>query len=252
MSTLGTLEKGVQILTLFTEATPRLSIEEISTKLGLPRSTVYRYISTLKKYRFISEDSHPGYYRLGEGILTLARTVARSSMQEIALPFMEKLREVYGETVILSALRNNQGMCLEKVDARHALRVSHERGAIFPLHAGASGKVLLAYLPPADQERIIQTQGLPRFTTTTITDPDQLREELARIKAQGYAESDGEVTPGTYGIGAPIHGRGDRIIAALSIAAPKQRLQGRKRKQMIRVVMETAARISAAVQAQEI
>ncbi len=252
MSTLSTLEKCVQILTLFTETTPRLSVEEISTRLGIPKSTVYRYLSALKKHRLIAEDTRPGFYCLGDGILPLARAVARSSVQEIALPFMEQLREDYGETVILSALRSDQGVCLEKVEGTHALRVSHDRGAIFPLHAGASGKVLLAYLPSADQARIIRVQGLPRFTKTTITDPDLLRKELGRIRSQGYAESDGEVTEGTYGIGAPIYGRGGKIVAALSVAAPKQRLQGRKREQMVRVVVDTARRISEAVQAQDV
>ncbi len=252
MSTLSTLEKCVQILTLFTETTPRLSVEEISARLGIPKSTVYRYISALKKHRLISEDTRPGFYCLGDGILPLARAVARSSVQEIALPFMEQLQRDYGETVILSALRNDQGVCLEKVEGTHALRVSHDRGAIFPLHAGASGKVLLAYLPPDDQARIIRTQGLPRFTRTTITDPNLLQEELALIRLQGYAESDGEVTEGTYGIGAPIYGRGNKIVAALSVAAPKQRLQGRKRERMVRVVVDTAKRISEAVQAQDV
>ncbi len=252
MSTLSTLEKCVQILTLFTETTPRLSIEEISSRLGLPRSTVYRYISTLKKYQLIADDVHPGVYRLGEWIFTLARAVTRSSVQEIALPFMEELQRKYGETVILSALRNDRGVCLEKVEGTHALRVSHDRGAIFPLHAGASGKVLLAYLPSEDQARIIHTQGLPRFTKTTITNPDRLMAELARIQAQGYAESNGEVTAGTYGIGAPIFDRRGKVVAAISVAAPVQRLQGRKQTQIIRVVTETAAQISAAVQAQDV
>ena len=251
-STLNTLEKCVQILTLFTEATPRLSIEEISNRLGLPRSTVYRYIATLKKYQLVADDIQPGVYRLGEWIFTLARAVARSSVQEIALPFMEELQRKYGETVILSALRTDRGVCLEKVEGTHALRVSHDRGAIFPLHAGASGKVLLAYMSPADQARIIHSQGLPRFTKTTITDPDRLAAELARIRNQGYAESNGEVTAGTYGIGAPIFDRRGKVIAALSVAAPAQRLQGRNRTRMIHVVTETAARISDAVQARDV
>ena len=252
MSTLSTLEKCVQILTLFTEATPKLRVDEISSRLGIPKSTVYRYLSVLKKHRLVSEDTLPGVYRLGEGILSLARAVTRSSLQEIALPFMEKLQRDYGETVILSALRNDQGVCLEKVEGTHALRVSHDRGAIFPLHAGASGKALLAYLPREDRERIIREQGLPRFTKTTITDPNLLRKELARIRSQGYAESDGEVTEGTYGIGAPIYGRGGKIVAALSVAAPRQRLQGRNKEQIVRVVVEMAREISEEVQAQEI
>jgi len=252
MSTLSTLERCVQILTLFDDATPRLSVEEISARLGLPKSTVYRYVSALKKHRLISEDSRPGTYRLGTRILTLARGVVRSSVQKLALPFMERLRERYGETVILSGLRNNQGVCLEKVEGTHALRVSHDRGAIFPLHAGASGKVLLAYLPAGDQERIINSQELTRFTKTTITDPKRLREELRRIRAQGYAESDGEVTEGTYGIGAPILGRGGRIIAALSISAPKQRLQGEKKEKIVNAVVGTAEKITQEVQGQDI
>ena len=77
MSTLSTLEKCVQILNLFTEAAPRLSVDDISARLGIPKSTVYRYLTALKKHRLIAEDSHPGIYRLGEGLLVLARGVVK-------------------------------------------------------------------------------------------------------------------------------------------------------------------------------
>jgi len=244
-----TLEKCVRILTLFGELNPSLSVADIASRLSLPKSTAYRYISALKVHGLIEEDTKEGDYRLGAKILELARSISGRPLQQIALPLMERLSDKTGETVILSSLRKQEGVCLEKVEGHHALRVSHERGATFPLHAGASGKVLLAYLDPKEQDEIIKRVGLTKFSKTTITNPHLLKDELASIKEQGFAKSDGEVIQGTYGIGAPIFSPSRNAIAALSISAPSYRLEGKKRKRTIQLVVTAAKEITNVLEA---
>jgi DNA-binding IclR family transcriptional regulator len=239
----NTLEKCVRILTLFGEGRPVLAVTEIARLLDLPKSTAYRYVSALKEYGLVEEDARSGGYRLGGKLLELAGTVRRHGLLEIALPVMERLSLETGETVILAGLHQTKGICLERVEGHHALRVSHERGAVFPLHAGTSGKVLLAYLPPAEQEPII-AEGLPRFSETTITDPRKLQAELERIRRQGYAESNGEVIPHTYGLGAPIFASNGRIQAALTVSAPVERLNEKGKKTMVRRIVDAAAEIT--------
>lgn len=185
-------------------------------------------------------------------ILNLARNVPRRRLQDIAIPFMQRLAAETGEAICLSTLHDSQGVCVERVEAQHTLRVSHELGAIFPLHAGASGKVLLAFLDRQEQEAVIDKLGLPRFSKTTITDRRALLAELAQIREQGYALSDGEVIPGTFGIGAPVVSRTSQIVAALSLSAPTHRLKIRKQDAVIELVVETARRISTRLQSQEI
>jgi DNA-binding IclR family transcriptional regulator len=221
-----------------------MNISEISARLNIPLSTVYRYTSELKRHRLLEQDKNSGTYRLGTRLLELASGVAKSGLRDAALPLMEQLSRKTGETVILSGLSGHKGICLEKVEGHHALRVSWERGAIFPLHAGSSGKVLMAYLSKDEQDEIIEQVDLTKFSETTITDRSRLKRELRRIKTQGYGESDGEVISGTYGIGAPILSLTGRIIAVLSVSAPTQRLQGDECQRMIQLVAKTARDIS--------
>ncbi len=191
-------------------------------------------------------------YHLGEMILSLARNVPKKRLQDIAIPFMHELSAQTGEAMCLSTLHDNQGVCIERVEAHHSLRVSHDLGSIFPLHAGTSGKILMAYLDREEQKRIIADMGLPRFSEATITDPDKLIKELARIRKQGYALSNGEVIPGTYGIGAPVMSRTGKAVAALSISAPIQRMEKTRQQQVIALVVNTARKITNRFQSQEI
>ncbi len=191
-------------------------------------------------------------YHLGEMILSLARNVPKKRLQDIAIPFMHELSAQTGEAMCLSTLHDNQGVCIERVEAHHSLRVSHELGAIFPLHAGTSGKILMAYLDREEQERIIANMGLALFSEATITDPDELFKELAKIRKLGYALSNGEVIPGTYGIGAPIMSRKGKAVAALSISAPIQRMEEARRRKTIALVVSAAKKITTEFQSQEI
>jgi len=244
MTTLSTLEKCVRILTLFREVNPALTVSDVAARLGLPKSTAYRYIASLKQHQFIEEDENTGNYRLGQMVLELARSISRKGPQEIALPFMERLSRQTGESIILAGLRKHEGICLEKVEGHHALRVTHEQGAVFPLHAGATGKVLMAHLSREEQDEIIEHRGLPRFSETTITDPVLLRIELGRIKKKGFAVSDGETIPNTYGIAAPIFTRSGKIVAALGVSVPSHRLEGAKRRAMIKLITTAAREIT--------
>ena len=249
MSTLTTLEKCVNILSLFAPATPTLNVYDIAERLDLPKSTVYRYLSALKHHELLQEDTTPGYYRLGGKVIELARSALVASLEDIARPFMERLSRQTGETIVLAGLRHHEGVCLEKVEGRHALRVTHERGATFPLHAGATGKVLMAHLGQVEQKAIIDDVGLPRFSETTITDKQQLESRLNQIKEQGFAESDGETIVGSYSVAAPIFGRTGRIVASLSVSAPRQRIDKTTRETMIVLIVDAAHEITGRVAA---
>ncbi len=249
---MNTLDKFVNILTLFTEGTHVISVPEIAMSLKLPASTAYRYVSALKRAGLIEEVAGTNGYSLGIKILELARAVPKKTLQQISISTMTQLANKTGETIILCGLRGHDGVCLEKVEGNHVLRVSHQRGATFPLHSGASGKILLAYLDASECDEIIDRIEFTKFSKTTIIDPRKLKEELRRIRAQGYAESDGEVIRGTYGIGAPILSQSGKALAALSVSAPLHRLEGKKREQTIKLVVTAARRITEGLLIQEV
>ena len=244
MAEVRTLKKGLKILSLFDKDRPVMSIPEIAARADLSEITVYRYVATLKSEGLIEDDSKPGYYRLGLKILKLAQAVKQRSVINISLPVMEKLSNQTGETVILAGLHEQKGVCLDKVEGRHILRVSFDRGATFHLHAGATGKVLMAYLDEEEQDLIIKEIGLPQFTENTITDPKKLKAELKRIRENGFAVSDGEVHRGVRAIAAPIFNGQGRIIADLSVGAPIHRLEGVKIKRMVQLIVNMARQIT--------
>ncbi|MEW5825591.1 MAG: IclR family transcriptional regulator [Candidatus Bipolaricaulota bacterium] len=241
---MNTLEKCVRILTLFTETTPVLGVAEIAERLELPRSTAYRYISALKAHRFVEEVPGSAGYRLGGRILEMAATMARKPLREVALPHMERIARETGETVLLCGLRGHVGVCLEKVDGTHALRVSYELGDTYPLHAAATGKAILAFLEPSEQKAVIREVGLPRLTATTITSESRLDKELARIRVAGVAESDGESIAGTHGIAAPIVSPSGRVMGSIGISVPHLRAQEKNRERLARLVIDAARAIS--------
>lgn len=248
---MNTLEKCMRILELFSDTSPVLHVGEIARILDLPRSTAYRYVSALREHGLIEEAPGGNGYRLGPRILELAASMSRKPLRELALPYMERVVREMGETVILCGLRGHVGVCLEKVDGHHALRVSFELGETYPLHAAATGKAIFAFLEPRIQEEIIADVGLPRFTATTITAESKLRQELARIRRLGFAESDGEAIEGTRGIAVPIFSPHRQVLASLGVSAPVHRVKGERRKRLMGLLIDAGRRITRELSALE-
>jgi len=127
------------------------------------------------------------------------------------------------ESVSLMRLMNRKVVCVETIEGQYSLRVSMQQGRIQPLHAGASSRVLLAYLPEEDWEKYLEFP-LQRYTDTTITDYDSLRANLYEVRRTGYAVSDGEIEIGPKAIAVPLMKNRSEVIAALSIEAPRTRM----------------------------
>ena len=239
-------------MALFSEASPTLTVGEIADRLHLPRSTAYRYVGALRAHRLLETAPDGDGFRLGTMILELAATMSRKPLREVAYPFLEQIAHETGETVNLCGLRDHVGVCLEKVDGTHALRVAHELGDTYPLHAGATGKAIYAFLDPDEQRAILEDIGLPRITDTTITRISDLRAELKRIRANGYSESRGESLEGTHGIAAPIFSPTGRVIASIGASVPRHRAVGQNRERIIGLVLEAAQSITEGLNAQEV
>jgi DNA-binding IclR family transcriptional regulator len=189
-------------------------------------------------------------YRLGWKLVELAgRLLARSGLRELAAPFLEQLADRTGEIVHLSVLDRGQIVYLDKRGRSQPLTVSTSIGGRSPAHASAMGKVLLAGLPAREAERQLGGRPLRRFTPTTVTDRRQLERELAAIRRQGYALDDQETFPGIRCVAAPLQDGGGRVLAAISVTAPAQRMGAQRQAQIRRLVMNAAARISERIRA---
>ena len=242
---INSLEKGLGILSCFDLRNNALSAQAISESLNIPLSTTYRYLETLEGKDFLSRNGVTRTYHLGLKLLKLGDIVSsQMKLDEIVLPHMKSLSSLSGETVLLSALNGWEAICLEKVEPQKLIKLSLERGRGFPLYAGASSKVLLAYQKNSYINSFLKKVPLVGITQNTITDPAQLRKELKTIRKQGHSFSDQEADPGARAIGAPIFDHRGKIVASLSIAGPRDRINEKNMVRLIRLLKETVAKIS--------
>lgn len=219
------LQKALDILLLFQAGNDPLSIEDISSKLDIPKSTVYRHVRVLTDKGFL-ERSDPAHYQLGLTFIVLSR-LAHESTRDIrlaALPAMQEIAHTTGESVSLMRVFGHQVICIENIEGTHALRVRIDPGRTQPLHAGASSKILLAYIFKDDDWHNIFQFPLVRYTPQTITEAGVLLDEVAAIRERGYAVSEGEVDEGGRAVAVPLRNRRGDVIAALSIEAPAIRM----------------------------
>ena len=239
------LQKGLEILCCFGLDRPTLSAQAISKELNIPLSTTYRYVQSLEEKQFLIKSPGTKKYGLGFMLFQLGNIAAsQTKLVQVVMPHMETLASLSGETVFLTVLSGRRTVCLERIEAQKAIRMSLERGSSLPLHAGASSKILLAYQENSFVESMVREVGLERFTPNTITDLERLKEELEAIRRRGFAFSDQEVDLGAKAISAPILDQKGRIIAGLSVAGPSERINERSMQQLCELVKGYAQRIS--------
>ena len=241
------LEKSLDLLYSFEAHHPERSLFQISRNLGFPPSTVRRLLKVMMSRRLIQQDGTTKLYRLGPGLFYLA-AVAREGLEirNIAYPILERLRDLTGENAVLHELRDGKRVCIERVESKEVLRDTLRVGDQFPAHAGASGKVLLAYLPLEELGRYLKaSHGLKALTPRTITEPKKLAAELARVKKRGFAFSCGErVMDGLCAISAPIFDSEGQVPFSLTITLTPFRLQAKGRAKLIELVKKYAHEIS--------
>ncbi len=238
-----TADRTIQLLLLYDDSHPVLSALEVAAKLGMSRSTTYRYLQSLRSAGLLEEDA--AGFRLGPRILQLARIARRGlGLSEISIPVMRRLAQETGETTLLTRSIGNQVVCLEREESDQHLRLSYERGQLLPAHAGASALVLLAWLAPEKLDALLGDGPLERFTEATTTDSQVLRARLAEIRHNGYAVTFGERDPGVVGIAAPLRGGDGSVVAGLTVVMPQYRLDGNRLRATIDTVMAAAAEIS--------
>jgi DNA-binding IclR family transcriptional regulator len=155
-----------------------------------------------------------------------------------------------GETALLTVYHAKEVVCVEKVESSHSVRLALDVGTRRPPHAGASSKILMAYLPDEEVQRIVRDEGLPKLCNNTITDKDELDAELTRIREQGYAQSVEETDLDAWGVATPIRGWDGEVVAAIGVAGPTSRFGEELARQYVSCCEEASRRISSALFAQ--
>lgn len=236
------LARGIEILTLMTDGGEQsYGVRELAGRLGVSASTAHRLLSDLEELGMVSH-APAGSYRLGMEFLRLAWTAStRFPLRDAASDVLADLTARSGESSFFGLYneQRRQMMFAVSVESSHPLRYTVPQGVWLPLHAGASGLAILAFLP-AEVQAEIACGGLHALTERTLVDAGQLAERLARVRRDGYAISHGERINGAIAIAAPVTGPADAVIGDIGITIPESRFNAATTSELVALVKQSA------------
>jgi DNA-binding IclR family transcriptional regulator len=241
---LSSVANALRLTKAFSEQEYEMGISALAARLGLAKSTVHRLATTLVEYDMLEQNRESGKYRLGLAFFELG-TLVRRKMDTAteAQGEIHALADSSGETVQLAILDHLTVLYIRIRESRQAVRLSSGLGSRAPAHCTGVGKALLAFQPAEVVQQVIDA-GLKRHTVNTITEPEALRTELASIRARGYAIDDEEIEVGLRCVAAPIRDHSGQVVAAISVAAPVQRMSKKTVQTTIPSVVAAAENIS--------
>jgi len=240
------LEKALRVLDLFTPEAPSWTVTEVARELDLPTATAHRILRALEARGYLMR-SQAGY-GLGLAAVHLGqRARASIDLRWQLRAVLRELAQSTHETALLTVRdeRTQGSLCIDRIETTQSLRLSIDIGRVTPIHAGASAKAMLAFLGDAIIGEVL-AQPLERLGPGTITDAQQLRSELARIRRRGWATSYEENNEGAWGMAAPVL-VGDRVIASVGFAAPTARYSKATEQSMAKLVLSAARDAEAAL-----
>jgi IclR family transcriptional regulator, KDG regulon repressor len=238
------VQKAVRVLGLLSEK-PGLTISQISQTLSLPKSSTHDILVTLEAEDIIYKETTTAGYHLGMRLFELGnRALGDLEIRKISTQFLQNLNAELDETVHLTVVDNDEVLYIECFESTKRLRTYSVIGVRAPLHNTAVGKAIMAFLPDEEIDRIVADKGLEKSTEQTITDPQELKKELAATVRRGYSIDNSEHEDGIRCVGAPIRSHTGAVIGAISVSGPTQRVTMGKVPQMAIMVARTANEIS--------
>jgi len=242
------LHRAIAILDCFGISQPELGVREIARQLELHPSTVGRMLTTMTSLGILTQDRESHRYRMGSKVLSWSAVyMSNLDLRADARPYMDELYKATRETVSLYLLDGSTRVCIERLESPQTVRMVARVGERMPLYAGASGKVLLAFLPPEKRDDILRNVQLDRLTEKTIINMQALKDELSLIQKRGYAVSQGERVEGASSVAAPIFDAGNRVLAAINISGPTTRFTKPKLQTYAELVVRASSRLSVAM-----
>lgn len=241
---LSSVTSALQLLKVFSVEQAELGISALAKELGVAKSTAHRLAVTLATEGFLEQNPENGRYRLGLALFELGTLVRRRmDVSTLGLPLLGALRDTTQEAIHLAVLAQNDIVYLYNLESSQAVGTRSYLGMRKPAFCTSEGRVLLAFGPP-DQAAGALKGGVAR-TPNTVTDPKALARLLEEVRQSGYAVDDEESEVGMRGLAAPVRDATGRVIAAVGLSAPMQRLPKKDLRRLVPQVVATADGISA-------
>ncbi len=243
------LARGLSVLSSFSQERPVLSLTDISQHLQLNKTTTFRLLSTLESLGYLQRDPQTKLYRPALEVLRLGFVVLNSlEVRQMAAPYLRQLVDEVKETVNLAVLDDHEVIYIDRVGSKHMVDVYRPIGSRLPAYCTATGKALLAFLPPEQVAEVLAAITWVSYTKNTIVTPEALKENLALVRERGFSDNNGEMVLELRSVAAPIRQIDGHVLAAINILGPSHRVSYEKLiGELGPKVVETAGQISEAL-----
>jgi DNA-binding IclR family transcriptional regulator len=242
---LSSVAMAVRLLKSFSEGEAEIGVTTLSRRLGVAKSTVYRLASTLVSEGLLEQNPETERYRLGMALFGLGALVRqRMNVATDARPFLFHLREATGETVHLAILEGAEIVFVLNLESNQAIRMRADLGARKPAFCTAEGRAMLAFQPKDVVDEVLRQGFVPR-TPKTIVNERAIRKAIDEARTQGFAIEDEQSELGMRSVAAPIRNANGRVIAAIGLAGPMQRISNEALASFAPLVADAARTISA-------
>lgn len=219
------VDRALSILEVLADYSKGLGVTEISDKVGLHKSTVYRLLSTLLYKSYVMQDHETNKYKLTMKLFELGNKKTKDmNILTASKPYTKELMEKVNEVIHLVIREGNNTVYIDKVEADNTIRMASTIGTRSPLYSTSVGKVILAHLTDEEVEAIWNNSNIVKRTENTITNLEEMKKELKKVKQQGYAIDNEENEIGVRCVGSPLFNRFGDIEGAISISGPTIRV----------------------------
>ena len=242
---LSSVTSALLVMKAFSAEEAEIGISSLAKRLGLAKSTVHRLAVTLAAEGFLEQNPDTGRYRLGLSLFTLgALARRRMDVSNVSRPLLGVLRDKYQEATTLAILSGPSIMFLHNLESGQAIGTRAHIGDLKPAYCTAEGRVLLAFSPPPVLAAVLAEPREQR-TSKTLVEAKALQQLLDEVRQAGYAIDDEESEEGMRCLAAPVRDISGKVVAAVGLAGPTQRLTKKDLRAMAPEVVATGEAVSA-------
>lgn len=241
------LDRGLDIVEFLVSAGAPQGLTAIAGRVGGPKATVHRLLTTLQQRGYVTQDRRTTLYSAGVRCFELGSLWAKNlDLRATASPHLKALNASTGETVHLGVYDHGDVVYVEKLDCLHPVVAVSHVGRRCPATCVATGRALLAYQSATEIDEVL-VGPLPQYTPHSTTDPDQVRAMLAQVRVNGYATNRESYREGVGGLAAPIRDHTGQVVASVGVCLPAQRFGDDRFELLCSSTVEAAVNISAAL-----
>lgn len=243
--TIPSLDRAFEVLEVLSEEREGLNLAALTRRTGIPKSTLYRILMTLRSRACVFFNDERKTYRLGLRLWELGSAyLDQSDLYTVAVRYMKELAEACKESIFLGVMHGGEVTYVRRMESPESVMAVQKLGQRAPAYCTATGRAMLAFMSEHEVERILDEQELEAFSPRTDTDPAHLRSALARVREEGVAVVDGEYNPQLLCVAAPVWDATHQAVAALTVAMLSAQSSDERVQTAAREVRHVAKRLS--------